>query len=136
MAAILNNSRTVLRGASSASRLGAARCFGGSGITFNAGGIETGTFAKLILPDGKEASLPILHPSTGTDKFVNISTLHKQVRKHSMKALLADAVQTANTSARGSTCRGSGGPRSKAAHSPTRKAKLLLLSPCTSSQLS
>mmetsp|Transcript_27646 Transcript_27646/g.46276 ORF Transcript_27646/g.46276 Transcript_27646/m.46276 type:complete len:477 (+) Transcript_27646:108-1538(+) len=81
MSAILKNSRTVLRGASSASRLGAARCFGGSGTTFNAnaGGIETGLFAKLILPDGKEASLPILHPSTGTDKFVNISTLHKQV---------------------------------------------------------
>mmetsp|Transcript_16370 Transcript_16370/g.22620 ORF Transcript_16370/g.22620 Transcript_16370/m.22620 type:complete len:464 (-) Transcript_16370:309-1700(-) len=34
--------------------------------------------AKLILPDGTEAKLPLLNPSFGTDKFLDIQTLNKQ----------------------------------------------------------
>jgi hypothetical protein len=36
--------------------------------------------AKLILPDGTEASLPLMSGTTGTDKFMDIQTLYKQVR--------------------------------------------------------
>eukprot|EP00959_Pyramimonas_sp_CCMP1952_P175957 3676993-Pyramimonas_sp.AAC.1 len=78
MAAIMNHTRSALRGASSATRLMAARCFSGTTLNANAGAIESGTSAKLILPDGKEAILPILHPTYGNDKFIDISTLNKQ----------------------------------------------------------
>lgn len=45
----------------------ASRCF------------STGETARLILPDGKEATLPLLNGTTGTDKFMDIQTLYKQV---------------------------------------------------------
>mmetsp|Transcript_32023 Transcript_32023/g.38772 ORF Transcript_32023/g.38772 Transcript_32023/m.38772 type:complete len:474 (+) Transcript_32023:87-1508(+) len=35
-------------------------------------------YATLSFPDGKEAKLPILTPTYGTDKFVAIGSLHKQ----------------------------------------------------------
>jgi len=44
----------------------ASRCF------------STGETARLILPDGKEATLPLLNGTTGTDKFMDIQTLYKQ----------------------------------------------------------
>lgn len=43
-------------------------------------GFKTGTgeVARLIMPDGTEAQLPLHRGSTGTDHFVDIQTLYKQ----------------------------------------------------------
>jgi len=72
MAHLLTRARAALR---LSSQLNVTR-------TISSSVAARGETAKLILPDGTEASLPLMSGTTGADKFMDIGTLYKQVPSH------------------------------------------------------